>query len=177
MVLQGRSRRADGAMPAQLFCENEANAQRLFGSRSSALPQGRDQRPRDPRRGNRQPSSGGHESGVLVPGRGGPGRNRGTVAAAGAGAAADLTVFGVAFDEVLSQRRAEADAFYAELTPAGTSPEDAMIMRQGFAGMIWEAVLPLRRRPLARRRPGSTAPAPGRQYGRNAHWVTWTLTT
>ena len=28
-------------------------------------------------------------------------------------------VFGAAFDEVLTQRRAEADAFYAELTPRG----------------------------------------------------------
>ncbi len=34
MVLQAAAG-PDGAMPAQLFCENETNAQRLFGSRSS----------------------------------------------------------------------------------------------------------------------------------------------
>ena len=139
MVLQAAAG-PDGAMPAQLFCENETNAQRLFGSRSSTPY---------PKDGINDHVI--HGAATVNPAQEGtkatfwyqvtvePGRNRGTVAAAGTAAAADLSVFGPAFDEVLSQRRAEADAFYAELTPAGTSLEDAMIMRQGFAGMIWES--------------------------------------
>ena len=35
------------------------------------------------------------------------------------------------------QRRAEADEFYAELTPEAASPDEAMVMRQAFAGMLW----------------------------------------
>ncbi len=34
-------------------------------------------------------------------------------------------------------RRADADEFYAAITPAGTDREDAMIMRRAFAGMLW----------------------------------------
>ena len=85
--------------------------------------------------------------------------------------AADPSVFGPAFDEVLMQRRTEADAFYAALAPPGTSAEDAMIMRQGFAGMIWGKQF--YHYDVARwlaGDPGQPPPPPGRQYGRNAHW-------
>jgi hypothetical protein len=45
--------------------------------------------------------------------------------------------FGPDYDAVVAQRRREADEFYAELTPAGASPDEAMVMRQAFAGMLW----------------------------------------
>src|SRR5262249_1495146 len=38
---------------------------------------------------------------------------------------------------VVHERETEADAFYATLTPADATPEEAAVMRQGFAGMIW----------------------------------------
>jgi hypothetical protein len=41
------------------------------------------------------------------------------------------------FTEVMSARHAEADAFYAALTPAGSSADEAMVLRQAFAGMMW----------------------------------------
>jgi hypothetical protein len=34
---------------------------------------------------------------------------------------------------VMAQRQAEADEFYAELTPAGATADEAMVMRQAFA--------------------------------------------
>jgi hypothetical protein len=37
----------------------------------------------------------------------------------------------------VARRRKEADEFYAELTPASTSPDEALVMRQAFAGMLW----------------------------------------
>jgi hypothetical protein len=46
-------------------------------------------------------------------------------------------VFGRAFDDVLASRRAEADAFYASITPPSTSEDEARVMRQAFAGMLW----------------------------------------
>jgi hypothetical protein len=41
------------------------------------------------------------------------------------------------FDTVFSTRLAEADDFYKTLTPPGTSADAALVMRQGFAGMLW----------------------------------------
>ena len=39
--------------------------------------------------------------------------------------------------DVLELRRAEADAFYASVTPAACSAEEARVLREAFAGMIW----------------------------------------
>jgi Glycosyl hydrolase family 63 C-terminal domain len=41
------------------------------------------------------------------------------------------------FDEVLQQRRAEADAFYAELQAGIVDADARSVQRQAFAGMIW----------------------------------------
>lgn len=38
---------------------------------------------------------------------------------------------------LLTQREAEADAFYAAITPAGLDAERAAVMRQALAGMLW----------------------------------------
>ena len=38
---------------------------------------------------------------------------------------------------MLDARQREADDVYAQLTPAGTSPGEAEVMRQAFAGMLW----------------------------------------
>jgi hypothetical protein len=40
-------------------------------------------------------------------------------------------------DELIAQRRAEADEFYEAITPAGVSDDDGSIMRQALAGMLW----------------------------------------
>jgi hypothetical protein len=45
--------------------------------------------------------------------------------------------FGEAFDHALDSRRADADAFYASVTPRGLGPDAANIMRQALAGMLW----------------------------------------
>ncbi|GGX90674.1 MGH1-like glycoside hydrolase domain-containing protein [Streptomyces minutiscleroticus] len=49
-------------------------------------------------------------------------------------APADL---GDGFDEVLRERRAEADAFYREVTPSGLSEDEALVLRQALSGMLW----------------------------------------
>jgi hypothetical protein len=43
----------------------------------------------------------------------------------------------VAFDATVSQRRAEADAFYAEVIPQNLSTDAAAVMRQSLGGMLW----------------------------------------
>ncbi len=40
-------------------------------------------------------------------------------------------------NEILAARRSEADAFYAALTPSGTTDDEAAVVRQAFAGMLW----------------------------------------
>jgi len=63
------------------------------------------------------------------------------------------------FTRLVDQRRAEADEFYAELTPAAASADEAAVMRQGVRRhAVEQAVLLLRGGPLARRRPDPAAP-------------------
>ncbi len=44
-------------------------------------------------------------------------------------------------DRVVALRRKEADEFYAELTPPDRSADEAAVMRQAFAGMLWSKQL------------------------------------
>ena len=41
------------------------------------------------------------------------------------------------FDRLFEARRAEADEFYASLTPPELGQDEAMVMRQALAGMLW----------------------------------------
>ena len=45
--------------------------------------------------------------------------------------------FGKAFDTVFQTRIEEADAFYAAIIPASVMPDEALVMRQALAGMLW----------------------------------------
>jgi hypothetical protein len=45
--------------------------------------------------------------------------------------------FGPAFDALLAARKTEADAFYASITPPSMSADEALVMRQALAGMLW----------------------------------------
>ena len=52
-----------------------------------------------------------------------------------------VDAFGAEFDRVMADRRAEADEFYAELTPKKATADEAMVMRQAFSGMLWSKQL------------------------------------
>ena len=41
------------------------------------------------------------------------------------------------FDQIMETRRREADEFYRAITPAGVSEDEALVMRQALAGMLW----------------------------------------
>ncbi|MFZ0757216.1 MAG: hypothetical protein WAN00_25915, partial [Trebonia sp.] len=66
----------------------------------------------------------------LRPANGGPGQS-----------AAKAAALGKDFNQVMTQRRAEADEFYAELTPDGASADEALVLRQASAGMLWSKQL------------------------------------
>ena len=81
------------------------------------------------------------------------------------------TALGADFTRVEAQRRDEADEFYAELTPPAASADEAAVMRQAFAGMLWNKQF--YNYNVARWLDGdpSQPPPPAqRRNGRNARW-------
>ena len=72
---------------------------------------------------------------------------------------------------MMAQRKAEADEFYAELTPASASADEALVLRQASAGMLWSKQLFYY--DVARWLDGDpTQPEPPavRKTGRNSKW-------
>ncbi|HYA10016.1 MAG TPA: hypothetical protein VEG24_10490, partial [Gaiellaceae bacterium] len=75
---------------------------------------------------------------------------------------------------VATQRLDEADEFYAELTPAEATADEALVLRQSLAGMLWSKQLYYY--DVARWLDGDpTQPTPpaSRLGGRNARWRTF----
>ena len=130
-----------GTAPTVLFCENETNTERLYGSE-----------PVTP-----YPKDGINDHVVSGAPTVNPERNgtkcafwyKITVAPGETvelrlrlrPAGASTPVFGDAFDHVMTERKAEADEFYGELTPAAATDDEAMVMRQAFGGMLWSKQL------------------------------------
>ena len=152
----GRVVLAGDGSPEALFCDNETNRERLWGvAERDAVPEGRDRRPRRARRRHGQPGPDRDEGGAPLPARGRRRRDRDDRAAARARRGG----LGDDFAEVMRRREAEADEFYAELTPAGASRRRGARAAPGARrDALVEAVLPLRRRSA-----GSTATRPARR--------------
>ncbi|GAA2214987.1 glucosidase [Nonomuraea monospora] len=121
-----------------LFTENETNHERLYGGRN-ASPYVKDAFDRHVVRGESSavnPQRTGTKAAVhhtLTVPAGGEVTVRLRLAAGDAGP----DPLGAGFDEVLRQRRAEADAFYAALTPPEASQDEAMVLRQALSGLLW----------------------------------------
>ncbi len=168
----------DGASPVPLFCENETNDARLFGA-APTTPYPKDGINDHVVSGAATVNPDEHGTKcafwyrlTVAPGETAQLRLRlrpaGAARARGARAAAAL---GSGFDRVVTQRRAEADEFYAELTPPGASPDEAMVMRQAFAGMLWSKQM--YNYDVSRWLDGDPTqppPPPGRRGGRNSRW-------
>jgi hypothetical protein len=148
----------DGAGPVPLFCENETNASRLFGAAPAtpypkdgindhiiggALTVNPDQRGTKCALWYRLTIAPGETAELRLrlrpAGTGGDGTAGAGSAGNGQGRPADA--LGRGFDRIIEQRRGEADEFYAELTPETASPDEAMVMRQAFAGLLWSKQL------------------------------------
>ncbi|MCF7551532.1 glucosidase [Pseudonocardia sp. WMMC193] len=77
-------------------------------------------------------------------------------------------------DEVVALRRAEADEFHAELAPAAASADEAAVLRQAVAGLLWSKQL--YSYDVTRwldGDPDQPPPPPSRLGGRNARWRTF----
>ena len=130
----GRELRCDGT-PELLFTENESNSERLWGS-ANATPYVKDAFHEYVVRGRVD---------AVHPGRTGtkaaalyeleiPAESSRVVqlrlCASGAEDVDDV-------DRLFAARIAEADQFYASITPSQTTPDEAAVMRQALASMLW----------------------------------------
>ena len=75
------------------------------------------------------------------------------------------------FDETFSERITESDEFYNEVIPKGISPEERLICRQGYAGLLWSKqffyyVVD----DWLKGDQNAPAPPASRVHGRNADW-------
>jgi mannosylglycerate hydrolase MGH1-like protein len=186
----------DGTTPQALFCDNETNAEKLFGgpavtaypkdgindhvvgSAATVNPAGRGSkcafwyRFTLPARGSAQlrlrlrvtsPAGAAAWGGAAHDGAEHSGAEH-----HGADGGEPL---GAGFAAVVDRRRAEADEFYAELTPSAASADEAMVMRQAFAGMLW--CKQLYYYDVGRwldGDPAQPAPPASRRSGRNSRW-------
>jgi len=75
------------------------------------------------------------------------------------------------FDEIVTQRIADADEFYAPLASAELSDDAKMVQRQAFAGMLWsKQFYHYVVRDWLNGDPAMPKPSDTRLTGRNSHW-------
>ena len=164
----GAMRLASDGAPDLLFCDNDSNTQRLWG-----LP-GRTRFPKDgindhvvAGASTVNPDRVGTKAAFwhrLVVDGGASATVRLRLSASGLGVGAD-------FDSILAARREEADEFYAELTPVGTPPDQAMVLRQAMAGMLWsKQFYNYSVQQWLEGDPAGPAPPRQRLSGRNSEW-------
>jgi|SRR5579884_513265 len=119
--------------PEPLFCENETNLERLFEVAGG---------PRYPKDGiadhvvHGMPTVNPEQAGTKAALR------YHLDVAAGETQTIELRLaesagLGGDFADVFGRREREADEFYAELTPPDASPDEARVLRQALAGMLW----------------------------------------
>jgi hypothetical protein len=175
----------DGAQPSLLFCENETNTERVYGT-PAITPYPKDgindhvvsEAPTVDPSGTGTKASAWYK--VEVPAGGSvelrlrlsetETATRVTRRSRSSGPI-DPARLGAEFDATMFDREAEADAFYADLERPGGTAEETRIMRQAFAGMLWSKQYygyDVTR--WLDGDPGLPKPPPGHRTHRNADW-------
>jgi hypothetical protein len=76
------------------------------------------------------------------------------------------------FDQVMADRESEADTFYAGITPTGATAEEARVLRQAAAGMLWsKQFFHFDVEQWVNGDPAQPEPPPGRGSIRNGGWI------
>jgi hypothetical protein len=161
---------ADGGAEL-LFCDNETNTERLYGVA------GRSPFPKDgindyvvTSTATVNPDEVGTKAALRYSFAVPPGGRREIRLrlAAGEPAALDL---GAGYASTLATRRAEADDFFATLTPEGATHDEARVLRQAVAGLMWgKQFFHYDVERWLDGDPSGPAPADERRDGRNAGW-------
>jgi hypothetical protein len=176
----GRLILAGDGSPQPLCCDNETNAERLWGK------PGRSRFPKDGINDyivdgadtvnpHQEGTKGALHYLLAVPaGERTEIRLRLTLAdadVAGPPVEADAPDLGETFERVMAVRRAEADTYFADVLPAGTPPEEAAIARQAAAGLMWgKQFFHFDVSRWLEGDPASDPPPAGRRHGRNSGW-------
>jgi len=129
----------EGEVPL-LFTENETNHERLFGQKNESphvndgindcVVQGKQEAVNPQKTGTKVAA---HHKMSLAAGQSRVIRLRLSKISPGQKSAA----FGKQFDEIFANRLHEADEFYNSVTPPTVAKEEARVMRQALAGMLW----------------------------------------
>ncbi len=134
---------AEGASEL-LFTENETNTQRLFNTPNPSpcvkdsindyIIHGKQDAVNPERRGTKVSA---HYLLTLDPGESRAVRLRLCDQAPRGSSQGPAAFFGPAFESIFKTRLEEADEFYADVIPASLNPDEARVMRQALAGMLW----------------------------------------
>ncbi len=167
----------DGSMPEALFCENETNAPRVFGSEATTP---------FPKDGINDhvvtgaptvnPEGFGTKAAlryrVSVPAGGTAELRLRLHRTTGAGQpVAGPAWAGQAFDDVIDARESDADAFYGALAPSGTTAEEMRVLRQASAGLVWSKQMYRYQVPRwLDGDPDQPPPPDSHRHGRNRDW-------
>jgi hypothetical protein len=154
--------------PTPLFCDNETNTARLWGAPN------RSPYPKDAI--NDHVVSG---ADTTNPDRRGTKAALHYVVTVPAGETAEIRLrlaeqrgsVDTEFDATMRARQREADEFYAALTPASATADEALVLRQALAGMLWSKQFfhyDVRR--WLDGDPAGPPPPESRKYGRNSAW-------
>ncbi len=134
----------EGEVPL-LFTENETNTQRLFNKPNPSMyvKDGINNFVVDGRQDAVNPYRTGTKAAAHYQLHLGGGETKtfrlrlGTVAPPEGLDGKSPAIFGKSFDQVMTDRLREADSFYAAITPPSIGKDEALVMRQAMAGMLW----------------------------------------
>src|SRR4029450_1139254 len=157
--------------PELLFTENDTNTERLFGVPNAgcyvkdgideAVVHGRSDRVNPAHQGSKAAA---HYHATVAPGEVVTVRWR-------------FTNYPLAtpfddFDTIIAQRSREADAFYAAVQDPSLDPDERLVQRQAYAGLLWNKQFYHYSVALwLSGDPAGPQPPPGRPGGRNAGWA------
>jgi hypothetical protein len=165
---------ADGS-PAPLFCDNETNTVKLYGSEPvSAFPKDGINDHVLHGRPTVAPDQRGTKAAFWFQAEVDPGETvefRLRLRDASGSRPRSVAWAGASFDSTMETRQREADDFYATLTPTDASRDEELVLRQAFAGLIWSKqyyAYDVRR--WLEGDPGQPAPPSERLGGRNVRW-------
>jgi hypothetical protein len=157
--------------PEVLFCDNETNARRLYGSDGPRYPKdGINDYIVNGQRGAVNPAQIGtkaaaHYVRTIAPGEAVTIRLRLSDKQLGA------DVLDGEFERTFAARKLEADEFYGEAIPEDLSPDANSTMRQAFAGLLWsKQFYHYVQQPWINGDPAYPPSPEQRRHGRNAEW-------
>ncbi|MDA8046589.1 MAG: glucosidase [Actinomycetota bacterium] len=162
-----------------LFCDNDTNASKLYGTKGPPYPKDGIADHVLHGAATVDPAGSGTKCAVrfrLTVEPGGTAEVRLRFWKPGEGARPTPTAaegdLGAGYHQVLQDRSAEADEFYSVLAPADATPDERAVLRQAAAGMLWSKQF--FHLDLARwlgGDPGQPPPPPGRGHIRNGEWI------